>query len=59
MDPARAPRRRLTDRVRELADQAWEHGQHELSDNLHQVARLAEGQRRLWTDEERRRRLAY
>lgn len=39
------PRRRLTDKVRELADMAWARGNKDLATELHSVARKAEAER--------------
>lgn len=43
---SKMPRRRLTDKVRELADIAWARGNKELANELHSVARKAELERK-------------
>lgn len=40
------PSRRLTDKVRELADIAWARGKKDLANELHEVARKAEIERK-------------
>lgn len=40
------PKRRFTDKIRELADAAWDRGDKGLATNLHSVARKAEEERK-------------
>jgi len=47
--------RRLTDKIRLLADELWERGEKELSTDVHEIARKAEAARKSKDEEYYRR----